>query len=285
MTHFDLILNLAGLLLWLSWCGRHLDPLARSTPATLVGTVRRAEPRRLAGWQWLAGLVLLLGARGLLYLQIGSAAGWTPKLDLGVVVLAFRNDQATSVQLYSLLSLVRVWAIFYFWLLTLVLVNWSVPEPDPLLKLLRLHLGRLNSKPWPVVLLLPVLCLALGWGALHPLLAHMGVVASATALTQVLAQSLLLALMLVLSLKYMLPVILVLHLLASYVYLGSSPLWDFIASSSRNLLRPIKRVPLQFGKVDLRGAAGALLVLLLLHWIPEIVESYLKQRSLVIWPH
>ena len=89
MGLIDFILNLAGVLLWLSWRSIGMDPLVRTTPATLVGTLRRAEPRRLKGWQFLVGLAALLLLRAVLYRQIGPAADWTPKLDLFFVVLAF----------------------------------------------------------------------------------------------------------------------------------------------------------------------------------------------------
>ncbi len=44
MGLIDFILNLAGLLLWLNWRAAKADPLGKSKPATLIGTLRRAEP-------------------------------------------------------------------------------------------------------------------------------------------------------------------------------------------------------------------------------------------------
>ncbi|MCX6928148.1 MAG: hypothetical protein NT154_33800, partial [Verrucomicrobia bacterium] len=81
MGLIDFILNLVGVLFWLSWRSIRFDPLVKSTPATLVGTLRRAEPRRVKGWQLLAGLAALLFLRALLYRQIGPEAHWTPKLN------------------------------------------------------------------------------------------------------------------------------------------------------------------------------------------------------------
>ena len=89
MGLIDFILNLAGILLWLSWRSVRSDPLVKTRPATLVGTLRRAGPRRLKGWQLLVGLVALLLLRAVLYQQIGPEADWTPKLDLFFIVLAF----------------------------------------------------------------------------------------------------------------------------------------------------------------------------------------------------
>ena len=43
MALVNLLLNLAGLLLWVSWCASRLDPLARATPSTLVNLSCRAR--------------------------------------------------------------------------------------------------------------------------------------------------------------------------------------------------------------------------------------------------
>ena len=85
----DFILNVAGLLLWLNWRSVRMDPFTRGIPATLAGTVRRAEPMRLQRWHFLAALGILLFFRAVLYQAIGPAADWTPRLNLVVVHLAF----------------------------------------------------------------------------------------------------------------------------------------------------------------------------------------------------
>jgi len=123
MGLIDFILNLAGVLLWFSWRSMGMDPLTKTTPATLVGTLRRAEPRRLRGWQFLVGLAALLLLRGVLYRLIGSAADWTPKLNLSFVILAFRSDLWLPVLCYSVLSFARVLIVCYFWLLALALIK------------------------------------------------------------------------------------------------------------------------------------------------------------------
>ena len=47
MGTVDFILNLAGLLLWLNWRSNRFDPLVRRSPATLMGTLRPAAPKKL----------------------------------------------------------------------------------------------------------------------------------------------------------------------------------------------------------------------------------------------
>src|SRR6185437_2087911 len=86
----DFILNVAGLLIWLNWRSARLDPFNRGIPATLAGTVRRAEPMRFKRWHFLAALAGLLFIRAFFYGQIGGAAhDWTPKLNFIVVTPAF----------------------------------------------------------------------------------------------------------------------------------------------------------------------------------------------------
>ncbi|HWW02711.1 MAG TPA: hypothetical protein VNZ64_23630 [Candidatus Acidoferrum sp.] len=284
----DFILNLAALLLWLSWRSLHFDPLAQSTPATLVGTLRRAEPRRWKGWQLLAGLVLLLALRPVLYRGVGSAAGWTPRLDLGVVALAFRSDSfpagisLRTTALYSVLSFGRLLLVFYFWLLIVGLINRGTAEPDPIQKVVRLHLGRIARWPWPLQLLLPILLTAILWVALHPLLVSMDVLTPTRSPAHLAEQGLLVGVGLFFTLKFLLPVFLLLHLLVSYVYVGTNPLWDFVSTTSHNLLRPIKA--LRYGKLDLAPVAGVLLTLVLLHWLPNLVLRWLLERNLTLWP-
>jgi uncharacterized protein YggT (Ycf19 family) len=284
MALFDFILNLTALLLWLSWCWRPLDPFVKNTPASIMGTVRRAEPASARRWHLLAGLILLLVTRALFYRQVGSAIGWTPKLDLGFVVLALRSDRYGSVFLYSLLSFWRVWIIYYFWLLTVMLVNRAAAEPDPLQKLLRVQLGWVRGWPWPVLVLLPAIGVTALWAVLHPVLQRVGVLTPPQGIMHLLEQSLLLTLSLVLSLKYLMPVFLLLDLVSSYVYLGTSPVWDFVASTSGNLLKPLRGLPLRLAKVDLAPLLGTIFILVVLHWFPNAVIQELDKRKIAFWP-
>ncbi|HTQ50904.1 MAG TPA: hypothetical protein VMJ12_09355, partial [Candidatus Acidoferrales bacterium] len=105
MGIIDFILNLAGLLLWLNWRSLRFDPLGKRTPATLIGTLRRAEPRKLRRWHLLAVLGGLLFLRAVLYWQVGSGVGWASgTLNLGVIELSFRSDHFRHILLFSLFS-------------------------------------------------------------------------------------------------------------------------------------------------------------------------------------
>ena len=284
MGLIDFILNLAGILLWLGWRSIRFDPLVKTTPATLVGTLRRAAPRRLKGWEFLVGLAALLLLRGVLYRQIGPATDWTPRLDLFFVVLSFHNHVFSSLLLYSALSFVRILTICYFWGLALVIINQRIGDTDPLQKMLRLHLGLVARWPRLVQLLLPLIVTTVIWMALHPLLVYMGVTTRVHSKAHLAEQGLLIGMALYFTLQYVLPVILLLHLVTNYVYLGSSPFWDFIGETARNLLAPLRSLPLRVARLDFAPLAGVILILFLLHWLPKSVLTRLAENNRTLWP-
>jgi len=284
MSLIDFILDLAGVLVWLSWRAIRFDQMVSTTPATLIGTLRRADPRRLKGWRHLAGLATLLFLRALLYRQIGPDAGWTPKLNLFFVVLAFRSDFFLPTLLFSLLSFARILLVCYFWLLALTIINRRSMESDPIQKLMRLHLGPVVRWPLILQLLLPLLLVTGLWFALHPLLMHCEITSRVRSISHLAEQGILIAIALVLSLQYVLPVILLLHLIASYVYLGSNALWEFIGTTARNLVAPLRQLPLRIARFDFTPLVGAILILGLLHWLPNFILGKLAQHSVSAWP-
>ena len=285
MALIDVILNLAGVLLWLSWRSLRFDPLVITSPATLVGTLRRAEPQRLRGWQLLASLAALILLRALLYRQIGPAAeDWRPPLNLYFFVPRFHSNLLLETIIFSLLSFARVLIVCYFWLLALAMINRRNPETDPLLRMLRLHLGPVARWPLLVQLLLPLMLVTALWIALHPLLLHLGVTTRVRSNAHLVEQGLLIGTALYFSLQYVLPVFLFLHLIASYVYLGSSPMWDFIGATARNLLAPLRRLPLRIAKFDFTPVAGVILIFSLLHWLPNFILAQMAQNKVSLWP-
>ena len=284
MSLIDFILNVAGILLWLNWRSVHSDPFMRGRPATLSGTLRRAQPVRVKRWHFLAALVALLFLRGIFYQQIGPAVNWTAKLDLYFVVLTFHEAFFIPAQLFSLLSFARDFLIFYFWLLCLAAINRDESGSDPIQKMISVQLGRLARWPRVAQILAPIFLVGVLWVAAHPALVYAGVTSRAHSNLTLAGQSLLVGIALVLSLKYLLPVFLALHLIASYVYLGRSPVWDFIALTARYILAPLDRFSLRAGKIDLAPLIGIALILLLLQALPNGVLIFLDRRNLTLWP-
>lgn len=65
-----------------------------------------------------------------------------------------------------------------------------------------------------------------------------------------------------LSWKYLLVAILLLHTVNSHVYLGANPFWNFVEVAARNLMRPVRWLPLRVGQVDFAPVVGIALVFL-----------------------
>ena len=263
MGAIDLLLNLAALLLWLNWRSMGLDPLALSPPTTLVGTLRRAEPRRTQRWPLLVAILGLLFLRAVLYWQLGPAADWTPSLRLGVITVSFRHDYFERALAFSGLSFVFTLIIFYACLLFLSVVNRSAPETEPLQKLVRLHLGWFERVPWIARLLVPLLLSALIWLAVEPLLTNWRIIPRPFSLLHRLEQATAIGLGIYLSWKYLIVALLIVYLINSYVFFGRHVLWDFITLTGQNLMKPVRFLPLRLGKVDFAPVVAIPVVIVL----------------------
>jgi len=258
MGLIDFILNLAGMLLWLNWRAAKADPLGEPKPATLIGTLRRAEPAKSRHWHLPAVLGGLLLLRALFYWQIGSAAGWVGKLDLGVTAVFFRSNVFGQMLLFSIFSFARLFGIVYLWLLLLSILE----GPMPTHRLVKMQLGAIDGWPRWIKFLLPLAVIALVWGLaswpfawLHPkpamLAAHR------------IEESLIIALGSYLVWKFLMAALLALHLLNSYIYFGKNAFWNYVNATAKQLLRPLEKIPLRAGRADFAPVAGIALVFLL----------------------
>ncbi len=250
MSLIDFILNLACVLLSLNARSIRFDPLAKTSAASLAGTLRRAEPNRLRRWHLLLMLAAVLFCRAVLYRQIGPAVDWTPNLRLGAIAIPFRSDIFGRMLLFSVLSFVVMLAVFYLWCLLLSLVNGRAADTDSLQRLVELHLGRFSHWPWPIRLMFPLFLAVLLWLGLELLLTRWNLIPPAVSTAQRLEQGLILGLGAYLTWKFVIAAFLVLFVLSSYVYFGNQPFWNFIGLTGRNLVRPLGGIPLRVGKID-----------------------------------
>ena len=178
--------------------------------------------------------------------------------------------------LFSGLSFAATLGVSYLWLLLLSIVNGRKGESDPLQKLVRLHLGRAGRWPWPVKVLLPLLVSLACWYLLSLLLARLGNIPPAASKTHRLEQAVVVGLGSYLSWRYLIGGLLALHLVGSYVYFGDQPFWSFITLTGRNLLTPLRWVPLRLGKVDFTPLVGIALVF----FTAELAEQGLTELYL-----
>jgi uncharacterized protein YggT (Ycf19 family) len=277
MGLINAILNLAGLLLWLGWLEAVSDPLPGPAESPLARTLRRAGSTQWDRWKNLCGLGGLLLARPLIYRWVGPAVNWTPKLQLDVVVIPFRSDFLGRMLLYSLASFAATLALFYLVLLFFSLVNRRMPDSDPLQKFVRRHLGKVDRWPGPAKLALPFLGALLCWFVPHPLLVRWDLIPSASSVGAIAWQSLLISVDACLVWRHVAAAVLLVYFLNSYVYFGNHPLWTFAEATAQRLLQPLRRVPLQPGRIDLKPVLGMVLVYLLgevlAHWLPRFYPT------------
>jgi hypothetical protein len=250
MALIDFILNLAGLLLWLSWRSARFDPLAQSRPASLIGNLKPTESPTWRNWHFLAALAILLLMRSWLYWQIGSAVDWTPSIGLGAIAVSFRSDFFSRMLLYSLLSFGAALTVLYSWMLLLSAINARNSEALPVQRLVRLHLGRVDRwNPWFKVIL-PMVGVGLAWLPLSLLLAKLNVIPAPVSNAHRFQQAVIIGCGTYLTWKFLLGALFAAHLVSSYVYFGSHSVWDFVAASGNNLLRHLEWAPLRLGKVN-----------------------------------
>ena len=262
MGLIDFILNLAGLLLWLNWRSVRFDPLGKRTPATLIGTLRRAEPQRLRRWHLLVALAGLLLLRAGIYWQIGSATKpvWAGTLNLGVVVPAFASNSFVRMTLFSCLSFGLMLGVFYLCLLLLSIL--AGPDPPPFHRLVRMPLGGIDGWPRWMKFLLPLIVTAVFWWLASWLLASLQVIPQPVSPAHRLEESLIIALGSYLVWKYLIGALLTLHLLNSYIYFGKHPFWAYVNAEAQTLLSPLRPLPLRVGRVDFAPIVAIALVFL-----------------------
>lgn len=263
LIHF--ILDLAGLLLWLNWRAKPYDALATATPATLVGTLRRAESRPVRRWYFLAALFGLLLLRAALYRALGPALNWTAQLNLGATSLAFKSDLFDRMLLFSALSFAVSLAVFFFWLLLLSVLGRGGSESVSIIRLARAQLGVADAWPVWLKIILPFVTGWVGWWTLSWPLASWELMPPPGTEIIRLAQAALVGLGSYLAWEYLLVALLGLRFLHNHIYFGPHALWNFVDHAAKRLLAPFRFLPLRLARVDLTPVVGIGVVLLLAH--------------------
>lgn len=259
----DFILNLAGLLLWLNWRAEKTDPVGKRRPATLIGTLKRADSKS-RNWQLPSLIAGLLFLRAIFYWQIGSTARWSAKLNLGAVVLSFPipNDSFASlaeVILFSAFSFIVTLACFYLALLLLSILD----GPEPFRTVIRQQLGNIDRRPRREKLLLPfAAATVLSWLASW-LFAWLQIIPQPASEFQRFGDAIIVGVGSYLAWEYVAIALLALYLLNSYIYFGRHPFWNFINAEAQTLLYPLRIIPLRLGRIDFAPVVGIALVFFL----------------------
>jgi uncharacterized protein YggT (Ycf19 family) len=260
MGYVDFILNLAGLLLWLNWRSLPFDPFNKRTPATLVGTLRRAAPSHFRRWHLLAAVGVLLVLRATIYWWIGPAAHWNGRLDLGMISLSFRSDLLLRMLLFSILSFGVTLAVFYLWLLLFSLLTQPTERNGPIHRLVRMIMGGIDGWPNWAKIISPFATVTLLWWPASWPLAELEIIPKPVSAAHRIEESLVIGLGSYLAWKFIAAALLILHLLNTYIYFGRHPLWNYVNATSQTLLSPLRKIPLRVGKVDFAPVVGIALI-------------------------
>jgi len=272
MGYVDFILNLAGLLLWIKWRSLPFDPIHKRTPATLVGTLRRAAPSHFRRWHLLVVIALLLVCRAGFYRLLGPAMHWTGKLDLVVITPDFHSDWFPRVLAFSFFSFGLTLGIFYLWLLLLSLLNQKNATAGPIHQLVRMPLGGIDLWPRWAKIVSPFAGTALAWWLASWWLVRLEIIPRPVSASHRMEESLLIGLGSYLAWKFLAAALLVLRLLNTYIYFGKHPFWNYVNTTAQALLAPLQKIPLRAGKADFAPVVGIVLVFL---------AGELLERSLV----
>lgn len=249
MSALDFVLNCAALLLWLNWWSRGFGA-PRPRGIALVRTLRRAEPARPDRWTSPAVLVALLLVRSIVYFQVGTATHWTPRLSLIAINVPFRSDSLGRMLLFSFLSFLVFGGTFYLCALLVSALNHKLAPTDQWQAFFRVLLGPIDKAPRWLKLVLPFFIGFFFWLAIGPLLSKCGVQVPVKSFGHRVQEAVLIGVSAWIAWKYAIAVVLVLHVVTSYVYLGAAPFWKFVTETAHNLLYPLSPVPLRIGRVD-----------------------------------
>lgn len=268
MFLIDIILNFAGLLLWLKW----RDETTRRgviAPVISLASALKQTGSRYPHPFYLLALLLLLVLRSLFYWQLGSSLGWNPKIHFAFLALPFRSDYFGRIFFYSFLSFGSVLTIFYLSLLFFSIVNHHSNKTDLAQKWIQAQLGTWERWPFLFKLLLPWMAGLVLWCLLGKILVWMGIQPPPKSFVHLVEQGVVLGLGVYLAWKYLIVGILLLYLLNSYVYLGNLPFWAFISNTAHQLLKWISWVPLRIGKIDFAPVITTIIVILIADFAGE----------------
>ncbi len=284
MAILDLILNLAGLLLWFGWQQSRPRLVVPAAGVSLLSTLRRADAGQKRNHLLSLLGVLLLG-RFLLYWQLGQAVNWIASLPVGLVPVSFRSRYWDHMLLYSIGSFLQALAVAYLWLVLLSLLHPNKVD-HPQHRFVREQLGWLDRWPAGLRVLLPFFAIALVWLAVGPLLEWFGLLPAPKSIGHRLQQAAVHGVAFYLESQWLVVGLLGLGLLHSYVYLGKAPFWTYVQTATQTLLWPLRAalslpllvlskctrrpgallagqlLTLQIGRVDFVPLLGLVLVLL-----------------------
>jgi uncharacterized protein YggT (Ycf19 family) len=258
MAIVDFILNLAGLLLWFGWRQSRTQLVVPNAGISLLSTLKRADTGRQRT-HFLPLLLGLLFLRTILYWQLGSALNWVASLPLGVITLSFRSRLPGQMLVFSFASFGLVLATALLWLIVLSVLHPRTVDSAQH-RFVRTQIGFMDRWPSGLRLLLPLVAVAALWAALSPALSWLDLQPAAKSIGHIFEQAGVHGIGFYFHVRWLFVGVLLLHVLNSYVYLGTAAFWTYIQQTAQVLLLPLRWIPLQFGRIDFAPVLGLALV-------------------------
>ena len=237
MLLVDFLLNVAALVMWVSWRGIR-GTEAAGTAGTILGNLRAAGVDRPRRWPYLAWLVALLALRAVLYRQMGPSLSWHPAWSAGAATLVFRSDSFVRMLAFSGLGFLSTLLFWYTGLAGILAVSRAPADRDGLTRALRRQAPWLAGWPGWLLLLLVATAAGVTWLGIGPVAARHGLLPPLRDERHLLQQALVVGAGQWCVLRWWVGAVLALHFVHLYVHLGNQAFWEFIQNAGIKLCRP-----------------------------------------------
>lgn len=281
----NLLLNLAGLGLWIGAFAFSRAAARLSRPLTLLSTLRPETSAAHGRLVLLGSLMALLVLRAAAYWNFSMTGGRFPSVDFGILSISFRPDLFTELLAYSVGSFLVFLYLYYLWMLGISLCCRSSGPVDSIESFVKQQLRFLASwhVGWKVFAALFAgagLWLAIGSALL---VFEIGMLPHEWSVPTLLWQSPFVAASFGCSFLLVMASVLALYLIYSYVHFGDHAVWPFIDRIAKVYLSPLRRFPLMFGRFDFAPICG-ILVLWFLNWIGDRGIRWIWRLVWEQWP-
>lgn len=262
MGFLDLVLNIFAVWLWASWLMRVKTQNAGYRYGSVSNALNHPSKkqnrvgRHSGNWKMWVALLILLIARPLLYWDMGL--GWNAVLKFGAVSISFATTNLLAMQIFSLASFIQMLLIFYSWLLLLGIFNYgnNLNENNLAHKVIHCLVGRLGNWPVGIRLCLPAMVAMPLWFFFSLILEWTGIFPQQGSIKAIFHESLVMGLCAYLPWCHLLAGLIFIYFLNSYLFLGTSPVWNYLHAITRKLLAFLYMLPLTFGKIDFVPIVG-----------------------------
>lgn len=256
----NLLLNLAGLGLWIGAFAFSRAAARLSRPLTLLSTMRPETSAAHGRLVLLGSLMALLVLRAAAYWNFSMTGSKFPSVDFGILSISFRPDLFTDLLAYSVGSFFVFLYLYYLWMLGISLCFRSSGPVDSIENFVNQQLRFLASwhAGWKVFIsLFAGAGLWLATGMVLHVFGIGGIPREWSGLT-LLLQSPFVAASFGCSFLLVMAAVLALHFINSYVYFGEHAVWPFIDRTAKVYLSPLRRFPLMVGRFDFAPIFGIL---------------------------